>query len=201
MLKPPDGTPEFVAGVDVSYITPNDAVAAYALIEVATGRLAWSATLRREVTFPYIPTYLTFRELPVLWDILHYAQEEKQLADVVLVDGAGLLHKRHAGIATHLGIVTGLSTIGVSKKRLCGQVDLEGLAVGDARPVIHEGQTVAIALQSQKRGQPIYVSPGQRVDIAFALRITQSLIRGHKLPEPTHWAHTFSRKAAKEMRS
>ncbi|CAN0452095.1 unnamed protein product, partial [Discosporangium mesarthrocarpum] len=35
--------------------------------------------------------------------------------DVTLVDGNGLLHPRGAGLACHLGVVTGLRVVGVGK--------------------------------------------------------------------------------------
>lgn len=200
-LRAPQRLPDFVGGVDVSYITPQDAVVAYSLVEVDSGELVWSKTLRRRVTFPYIPTYLSFRELPLLLDVLEHAERQDRLADVVLVDGAGILHQRHAGIATHLGIAAGLSTIGITKKKLCGTVDLEGLAVNEPRPVIHEDQTVAMALRTQPRGKPIFISPGQNVDVTFSLQVARMLLRGHKLPEPVYWAHTLSKRAAAEMKS
>lgn len=196
-LRPPDKLPQFVAGVDVSYVSSTDAVGAYALVEVATGRLEWSATLRRNVRFPYIPGFLSFRELPLYLELLDYAAEQGKRADVVFVDGAGILHPRRAGIATHLGIVSGIPTVGISKKRLCGEVDLKGMAPGEGRPVKHVGETLATACTTTSRGNPIYVSPGQAVNVDFAFQLARLLLRGHKLPEPTHWAHKLSRQAAK----
>lgn len=199
-LRAPGRIPDLIAGVDVSYITPTDAVVGYALVEVEAGELVWSATLRRKVRFPYIPTYLSFRELPLLLDVLAHAEDQHRLAEVILVDGAGILHQRHAGIASHLGVVTGLSTIGVTKKKLCGQVDLAGLAAGEARPVIHEGETVALAVRTRPRGHPIFISPGHRADLPYALQVIRLLMRNHKLPEPVHWAHTLSKRAASQMK-
>jgi deoxyribonuclease V len=119
-LRPRRKVPQTVGGVDVSYISPREGVAAYALVETATGELLWSTTIRREVRFPYISSYLTFRELPLLIELIDEVRAQDRLAEVVLVDGTGVLHPRQAGIACHLGVVTDLLTVGVTKKLLCG---------------------------------------------------------------------------------
>ena len=98
--------PKHVGGVDVSYCGA-EGVAAYALVETAGGRLVWSTTIRRPVRFPYITSYLTFRELPLLAALVEEVRDEGRLAPVVLVDGTGVLHPRRAGIASHLGVVAG----------------------------------------------------------------------------------------------
>lgn len=197
-LQPPADMPRTVAGLDVSYASPNEAVAACTLVEASTGVLLWSTVLRKRVTFPYIPSFLTFRELPLLLELLREAEQQGQRPDVVLVDGTGILHPRHAGIATHLGILSDLPTIGVSKKRLCGVVDLQGMQPGETRPVVHKSETLAVALQTVWRGKPIYVSPGNQVDVPYAAEVVKQLLHGHHLPEPTHWAHALSRKAVEE---
>ncbi len=98
-LRPRRKVPQQVGGVDVSYISPSEGVAAYALVEVATGELLWSTTIRRPVRFPYITSYLTFRELPLLVELIDEVRGRDRIAPVVLVDGTGILHPRQAGIA------------------------------------------------------------------------------------------------------
>ena len=95
--------PRLVAGVDVSYRPPNQAIAAYALFDVVTQQLVWSTTIQRTTSFPYIPSYLAFRELPVLIDLLDHVQRHDRMAQVLMVDGSGILHPRSAGLATLLG--------------------------------------------------------------------------------------------------
>ena len=73
------GTPRMVGGVDVSYVAGNEGVSAYALIEVATGELVWSTTIRRSVRFPYITSYLTFRELPLLVELIEEVRARKAI--------------------------------------------------------------------------------------------------------------------------
>ena len=134
-LRPRRKVPQCVGGVDVSYSSPSEGVAGYALVDVATGELLWSTTIRRPVCFPYITSYLTFRELPLLVDLIDEVRASGRIAPVVLVDGTGILHPRQAGIASHLGVVAGLPTIGVTKKLLCGEVDIAGMRPLESRPV------------------------------------------------------------------
>ena len=100
-LRPPRQTPRLVGGVDVSYRRPDEGVAAYALVDLDSGQLLWSHTIRRRVGFPYITSYLTFREMPILLDLLDEVQAAGQAAPLLLVDGSGIMHHRLAGIASH----------------------------------------------------------------------------------------------------
>ena len=193
-LRPPRTMPRTVGGVDVSYPRPDEGVAAYAQVQLDSGELLWSKTIRRTVAFPYITSFLTFRELPILMDLLGEVRAAGQLAPVLLVDGAGILHPRHAGIASHLGVAARRPTIGVIKKLLCGRVDIQQMAAGESRPVVHEDQLVGAALRPTAGSRrPIFVSPGHRVDLAFAEHVVRQLLLGHRLPEPLWWADRLSR--------
>jgi deoxyribonuclease V len=187
--------PLLVGGVDVAYPHPDVGVAAYAAVETATGRLAWSTTVRRRVAFPYISTYLSFREIPILLGLLDKVRTAGRMAEVLLVDGSGILHHRHAGVASHLGVVASTPTIGVTKKLLCGQVDLEGISPGESRPVVHEDRLIGVALRPTAGSRrPIFISPGHRVDLAFSERLVRQLLTGRRLPEPIYWADRLGRK-------
>jgi deoxyribonuclease V len=199
-LAPLASEPECVAGVDVSYVDRDWAVAAYALVDVADSRLVWSTTVRSPVSFPYIPGYLTFREVPALLDLLEQVRSEGRLTDLILVDGTGILHPRSAGIATHFGVVAGISTVGVSKKLLRGRVDLAAVEVDAPAPITYRGQVQGMAVKGRPRYKPVFVCPGHSIDVAGAVKIVQRLFRGHRLPEPTYWADALSRQAARAAR-
>ena len=187
--------PEFVGGVDVAYPNAEEGVAAYALVETATGRLVWSTTVRRRVVFPYISTYLSFREIPILLDLLDEVRAAGRMAEVLLVDGSGILHHRHAGIASHLGVVASIPTIGVTKKLLCGSVNIEGMAPGESRPVVHEGRPIGIAIASDGGKPPAdlrFARPSRR---SAVLRATGSPI-AHR-PSPAR-AALLGRSAGQE---
>jgi deoxyribonuclease V len=221
ILRPRRRIPKLVAGVDVAYPQPEVGVAAYALVETATGRLVWSTTVGRRVVFPYVSTYLSFREIPILLDLLDAVRAAGRMAEIVLVDGSGILHHRRAGIASHLGVVASLPTIGITKKLLCGQVDLKEMAAGESRPVWSEKrgqvqfagtaqrvlrtnwtcplfsdqvQLIGVALRPTARSlRPIFISPGHRVDVSFCEQLVRQLLHGRRLPEPIYWADRLSR--------
>ena len=200
-LLPPRKATKLVGGVDVSYTASGEGVAAYVLMDVNTGETLWHTTLRRPVPFPYISSYLSFRELPLLLELLETVRTEGHRCDVLMVDGTGRLHPRHAGIATHLGVVAGQPTIGVTKKLLCGRVDIEGMRPLDSRPVELEGRPIGAAVRPTAGSRrPIFVSPGHRVDLALAEALVRRLLAGRRLPEPLYWADRFSRAAAREAR-
>jgi deoxyribonuclease V len=199
-LRPPRRALRWVGGVDVAYPNDGEGVAAYALVDAASGKLLWSTTLRRRVVFPYITSYLTFRELPIVLELLEKVRAAGQMPAALLVDGSGILHPRHAGLATHLGVVADLPTVGVTKKLLCGAVDLKDMKPLEHRPVVHEDRLIGVALRPTSGSQrPIFISPGHRMDVATAEQVVAQLLAGHRLPEPLYWADRLSRHPAENV--
>ncbi len=185
-----------VGAVDVSYRNGH-AFAAYVLWDVSARKLLWSVTAVRPEQFPYIPGYLAFRELPVLTDVLRVARRSGHLADVVLVDGNGRLHQRHVGVASHVGVLNDVPTIGVGKSLLCGRTDTAGMTAGETRPVWLDDQIVAEAFQPRETGKCLYVSPGHRVTLGDAVRVVRCVQCDRRVPEPIYWADRLSREAAR----
>ena len=199
-LAPPLEFPRLAAGVDVSYPAPGMAVGCYTLVDIDRGELVWSITRRLRVRFPYITGFLSFRELPVFRALLAAARRAQRMADVVLVDGSGLLHPRQAGIATHLGVVENLPTIGVTKTLLAGQVDRRGIVSGGQRSIRLDDRELGVALRPTEAEGLIYISPGHRVDVATAAEVCRRLLTGRKLPEPVYWADRLSRQAGASLK-
>jgi deoxyribonuclease V len=108
-----------VAGVDVGFeqagATTRAAVVVLTFPELET---ADQAIARAPTRFPYVPGYLSFREIPAVLDAL---AKISVLPDLILCDGQGYAHPRRFGLACHLGVLTGLPTIGVAKSRLIGE--------------------------------------------------------------------------------
>ena len=197
-IRPRRRVPRLIGGVDVSYVNAAEGVAGYALVDRHSGRLVWSTTVRRRILFPYVSTYLTFRELPILLDLIEEVRAAGRMSEVLLVDGSGILHPRGAGIATHLGVVAAVPTIGVTKKLLCGQVDLDAMASGESRPMVHADRLAGVALRPTAGSRrPIFISPGHRADVAFSETVVRSLLAGRRLPAPLYWAARLSRVAAR----
>lgn len=144
---------------------------------------------RIKTEFPYIPGYLSFREYPALvaaW------QQVKQKPDLLLVDGQGVAHPRRLGIASHLGLLLDMPTIGVAKKRLCGQYEIMPKVVGNVTPLCDKQEQIGWVLQSKNRCNPLFVSAGHRVSQSSALRWVNLCLRGYRLPEPTRWADAIA---------
>ena len=187
-----------VAGVDVSY-GKQGVVASY--VEFEENKTVKRGYIRRkEVKFPYIPGYLAFRELPPLYELLRQIKENDKLADVVFVDGNGLLHPRKAGLASHLGVVLDKPTVGVAKNLLCGAVELSGMETGERREVIEEGEKLGLAVKTFDRANPVFVSVGNLVGLEKAAGLVLEFSK-YKLPEPLRQAHKLAKREATKSSS
>uniref|UniRef100_A0A7C2K315 Methylated-DNA-[protein]-cysteine S-methyltransferase DNA binding domain-containing protein n=1 Tax=Schlesneria paludicola TaxID=360056 RepID=A0A7C2K315_9PLAN len=190
--------PEVIAGVDLSYASPDLAVAAYAAVDVATGKIIAEHTTTAAVTFPYIPGYLTFRELPPLLALLDDVRRQGPLAPVILVDGSGRLHPRQAGLAVAVGVCGGCVTVGVSKHQLCGRVREDELV--DGCPTIwHQDERLGVKLTTGSKRRTVFLSPGTGIDLASSLRMVQAVWRTERLPRPIARADALSRTVAKQL--
>lgn len=146
--------------------------------------------------FPYIRTYLSYRELPAYLAVLEEARRRGMWPDVLLVDGNGVLHPRRAGVATHLGVLLDLPSVGVAKGHLCGDVNTEGMTVGEWRPVLLGEEVVAAALRTG-RNRTLFVSPGHRADLPTSLDLVMTLTRNDELPTPLRFAHELATEASR----
>lgn len=191
---------ETIAGVDLSYRGPWCGIGAYVSMDPHGAHVQATRTVEQETDFPYIPTYLAFRELPILLALLQSVREAGPLADVLLVDGTGLLHHRQAGIASHLGVLMDVPTVGVTKRLLYGEVETDGMRAGDVRWVTdpeRSDERRGAAVKTTERASPIYVSIGNRVDLDTAVEIVLQT-SSRKLPEPIRRADQLSREAIRQ---
>lgn len=193
-LEPLDGLPRTIGAVDVAYGPDGLAHAAYVQLEFPSLRILHQLTCRRAVEFPYLPGYLTFRELPAMLPLCREAAGQGILADVLFVDGNGALHPWRAGIATCLGVLLDHPVIGVGKSLLCGRVDLTGMTAADERPVIDGDDVIGVALKAGDHSRPVFVSIGNRITLPEAVAISRSCLRGHRLPEPIHLADRLTKR-------
>lgn len=191
-----DGTPNLVAGLDVSYRRDGTAVGACAVVEIGSGHLAGSIVLCRRPDLPYIPGLLTFRELPLLLDLFEAALRQWPELNLYLIDGNGILHPRKAGVATCFGVVANVHAIGVAKSLLCGQLESGSPTLGGSCLVRIKESIVGAVLRRRNSVRALYVSPANKMDVASAIRIAALLDRGHRLPEPLYWADRLSRTEA-----
>ncbi len=183
--------PKVVAGVDI-HVAPAAGLtwAAIAVVELATLDLVASALAAVPTGFPYVPGYLSFREIPAALTALALLE---RAPDLLMVDGHGIAHPRRLGIASHLGVLTGLPTIGVAKSRLVGEHEPPGLARGSRVPLTHKGETIGTVLRSRDGARPLYVSVGHLVSTEQAVDLVLATLTRFRLPEPTRLADKLSR--------
>ncbi|HSF31823.1 MAG TPA: deoxyribonuclease V [Candidatus Tectomicrobia bacterium] len=180
----------YIAGADIA--TSKDSPKAYAGVVV----LSYPALdvveergLEDEVTFPYVPGLLAFREGPALIKVFEQLSTEP---DVIVFDGQGLAHPRGMGIATHMGLVFDKPSIGCAKSLLFGRYqepDQEKGAWAELRDP--QGRIIGAVLRTKPKTTPIFVSIGHRLDLPAAIRILIEGTRGVRIPEPTRLAHNF----------
>ena len=185
--------PSLVAGVDQAFIE-DTIISGIVVMDYQSLKIVEQVHYRRRVEYPYIPTFLSFREGPA---IISAYQRLRIKPDILMVDGCGINHPRRAGLATHVGVALDVPTIGVAKNVLCGEGE-EPVNVGEVRPLMFKGEQVGWLLKSCGRCRPIVVAPGHRVGMDSALAITQNTLRGHKLPEPCLMAHKYVNELKKE---
>jgi deoxyribonuclease V len=179
-----------VAGVDCGFEQNGKITrAAVAVLSYPDLALAAQSIVRLPTTFPYVPGLLSFREVPA---VLAALSSLRELPDVVLVDGQGYAHPRRFGIACHLGVLTGLVTIGVGKTKLCGSFDEPPGQRGGWTPLLDGADRIGAVLRSRKGVAPLYVSVGHRVGLESAISLVMRCVTRYRLPETTRWAHRLA---------
>lgn len=189
--------PGTLAGLDLSYATPELAVAACVQSPRSVPRQQVELTISAPATFPYITGYLTFRELPVLLELVRTAERAGMAADVLLVDGSGVLHPRRAGIATALGVLTGRPTIGVTKHHLCGKFQSSRDEVVAWLEL--DGERLGARLQPPGRKAPLYVSVGHGLSLEQAVELVEESLDDGGQPRLIRAADGISRAAARVL--
>ncbi|WP_031088861.1 endonuclease V [Streptomyces sp. NRRL WC-3549] len=192
---PPPGTGH-VTGVDVAYDEGRDIVVAAAVVlDAGTLEVVAESTARGRVSFPYVPGLLAFREIPTVLAALEGLSVDPGL---VVCDGYGLAHPRRFGLASHLGVLTGLPAIGVAKNPFTFRHAQPGPRRGDFSPLMDEGEEVGRALRTQDGTKPVFVSVGHRTGLDNACAHTLALARDFRQPETTRRADALCRSALRE---
>ena len=194
-----DSSPRYVAGGDVAFRrNGRELVAGWVVWDLQTKTVLETSDVLHEVTFPYVPGLLSFREGPAL---LAAAARLKTEPDVFMLDGHGLAHPRRIGIASHVGLLMNRPSCGCAKSRLCGTHAEPADRVGSSTRLLHGGDVVGRVVRTRKGVKPIYVSVGHRITLDDAVRLTLRCCDRYRLPEPTRLAHhlvTDRRKALDE---
>ncbi len=201
--RPTISSISFVGGADVAYFTlPKGecfALACLAVFSYPSMKLVESAIGIAPAMIPYVPGFLSFREIPSL---LEAHEKLRVLPEIWLVDGAGEAHPRRFGLACHFASLTGTPTVGVAKKRLIGNHGEVGMEKGAQVPLRGKGgEIIGMVLRSRHKVRPLYLSVGWGISLDAAVSLVLSCCLRYRLPEPTHWADKLGRKAKKEYLS
>jgi deoxyribonuclease V len=184
------GDVRHVAGVDVGFERGGAVTrAAVAVLSFPGLALVDKAVVRQPTRFPYVPGLLSFREGPA---VLAAFARLRVAPDLVLYDGQGIAHPRRFGIASHVGLLLDVPSIGVAKTRLVGEHRAPADRRGASAALVDAGETIGAVLRTRAGVKPLYVSIGHRVDLAAAVRWTMACITRYRLPETTRWAHRLA---------
>lgn len=194
---PGPAAPRTVAGLDVSYTGDGGGAgdrlaAAVVVLDAATLEVVEESVTVGAAAFPYVPGLFAFRELPTLLDALRGLETTP---DLLVCDGFGIAHPRRFGLACHLGVLTGLPSIGVGKTAFVGTYEQPGPHRGDASPLLDGGETVGRVLRTRDGVKPVFVSVGHRAGLDAACRTVLALTPEYRLPETTRRADRLSRDA------
>ena len=183
-----------VAGVDVAFPEHGRITRAAAVVmSYPALELLDEAVVEVPTVMPYIPGLLSFRELPGVIKALGMLCTTP---DLVLCDGQGRAHPRRCGIACHLGVETGLATIGVGKSRLCGTHEEPGPHKGDQARLTDGDECIGMVVRSRDQVRPLFISVGHRISLGTAVELTLTCTPRFRLPEPIRRADRLAGQSA-----
>jgi deoxyribonuclease V len=182
--------PRLIAGVDASFFEDKviGVACLYKYPEIIPLEDSFALT---EVSFPYIPGFLSFREGPVIIEAL---KGLKIKPHVILFDGQGIAHPKGMGIASHIGVILDMPAIGCAKSRLVGEYKEPRGKKGDWSSLRYNNRTVGAVLRTRNNINPVFVSPGHRTDLKSSIEIVLGCTSKYRIPEPLRRADFLSRK-------
>jgi len=187
-----------VGAADVTFLGAKEMVAAAIVIyDMVSQAILEERTAVCLVRFPYVPGYLAFREGPAVaaaWETLSHRP------DVMLFDGHGAAHPRRMGIASHMGVLLSVPSVGCAKKRLVGEHEPPGLRKGDTAPLTLEGETAGAAVRTRGGAKPVFVSPGHLADLPSSIALVLALCSRYRIPDPARRAHQLTQEIRKAHR-
>jgi deoxyribonuclease V len=185
-----NGKIRFVAGVDVGFEDEGrTARAAVAVLGFPELQPVTQAIARVPVRFPYIPGLLSFREIPAIVQAL---EKLEHLPELLLCDGQGYAHPRRFGLACHLGVLTGIPSIGVGKTRLLGRCDALPDRRGAWVPLMDKDEIIGAVLRTREGVKPLFISIGHRISLNTAIDYVMRCTTRYKLPQTTRYAHRLA---------
>ncbi len=188
-----------IAGCDIAYIkSQNKLIAGMVVLEYPSLKPIRETLISKNITFPYIPGYLSFREAPALLELI--GRDEIPI-DIFVFDGHGLAHPRGLGIASHIGVIIGKPTIGCAKKILVGKYTEPSAYKGGISEIIYRETIVGCAVRTRDNTKPVFISVGHMANLAQSVQLILSCSRRYRIPEPTRLAHQMVTQRRKKIQT
>ena len=183
----------FVAGVDLTYLDiwkrSTVGISCAVVVDIKNDfDVVEVEYAKKQVDFPYVPTFLAYRELPL---VLEVYRKIGLSIDVFMLDGMGIMHPRRMGIASHFGVVTDRVSVGCAKSYLTGEYKEPKNKKLSFEEVSIDGEVIGYALRSKINTKPIFISPGNKISCSGALEVAMMCLNGYRIPEPTRLAHNY----------
>jgi deoxyribonuclease V len=178
-----------IGGADAAY-TDGEVIAAVVVLTYPGGKELASAVAVARDPFPYIPGLFAFREGKA---VLSAFQVLGSLPDIIFFHGHGIAHPRRCGLASHLGVLLDLPSIGVANQPLLGTTGPLGPKRGDTAPLIENEEEIGMAVRTKERARPVYVSVGHKTDLPQAVNLVLATTGKYRMPEPLRRADQMAR--------
>jgi deoxyribonuclease V len=186
--------PQYIASVDAAF-TYNKVIAVACIYKYPELSPLEHEIAIGKATFPYVPGYLTFREGPAIIEAINSLSIKP---DLILVDGQGIAHPKGIGIASHIGVLLNIPTIGCAKSRLIGEYKEPGFKKGDWSYLKYNGRAVGAVLRTKENVRPLFVSPGHKIDLKTSIEIVLECTGKYRIPDPLRMADFISKKLKRE---
>lgn len=188
-LRPLPTPARLIAGADLSSDKGCDTVyAGIVVLSLPDLEIVEERGLTTTAPFPYVPGLLSFREAPA---VLEVWEKLENRPDVLVLDGQGIAHPRGLGLASHLGLWIETPTIGCAKTLFFGKFDEPAPQRGAHSDLVYKAEIVGAALRTKTRVSPVFVSPGNGIDLDSSVQLMLNCDGGYRIPEPTRRAHLF----------
>ena len=190
---------KIVGGIDVTFEkaqeNPTKAWACIVVFDLDTLKPIYQKIVEDIVDFPYIPTFLAFRELPLMKKVYN---EAKTKPDVIFIDGQGISHPRSCGIASHFGIEVDAVTVGVAKKKLLGSYEPLEDSRGSYSYLIYNDSIIGAVVRTRDKIKPVFVSIGHKISLEKAIELVLKTSI-YRIPEPLRLAHNLLQRVRKNV--
>lgn len=190
-LTPMQNPVRYIAGIDVAFPNRGKTTrAAIVVLSFPSLEMVELTVYEAPTVIPYIPGVLSFREGGA---ILSALAQLKISPDVLMFDGQGIAHPLGLGVASHIGVILNVPTLGIAKSCLVGKFDEPELIKGSISDLVINDKKSGYVVRSRDKVKPLFVSPGHLITKEQALQLALQCVTKYRLPEPTRLADKLSK--------